>query len=88
MPKPDRRNQTRVAGVVACVAAIVPAIACAQPANLKTRPGAELGANAAHIRYEEPDIAVTEKGYNAGIDFSYTATRENDWFMRGAVSFD
>jgi len=80
-------KQTIVAGVVAFVAFVMPSLAGAQEVSLKTQPGTELGVNAAYYKYEEPDIAVTEKGYNAGIDLGLTATPGGDWFIRGDAGF-
>lgn len=80
-------EQTKVAGVVAFVAFVIPSLAGAQQASLKTQPGTELGVNAAYYKYEEPGIGVTEKGYNAGIDVVLTATPGNDWFIGGDGRF-
>lgn len=86
-PASDRCRRTSAAGLFAFAALVIPSIGSGEEIGLKTRPGAELGVNAAYYKYEEPDLAVTEKGYNAGIDFAYTAIPKNDWFVRGDASF-
>ena len=83
----DRRKRTRAAGLIAFAAVVIPSIGSGQEVSLKTLPGAEVGVNAAYYKYHEPDLAVTEKGYNAGIDLAYTAIRGNNWFVRGDASF-
>ena len=86
-PASDRCRRTSAAGLFAFAALVIPSIGSGEEIGLRTRPGAELGVNAAYYKYEEPDLAVTEKGYNAGIDFAYTAIPKNDWFVRGDASF-
>lgn len=83
----DRSRQTGVVGVFVLAALAIPSLAFAQQVSLKTRPGTELGLNAAYYKYEEPGVPVTEKGYNAGLDVVFTATPGNDWFIRGDAAF-
>lgn len=80
-------KQTRVPGVVAFVAFVIPSLAGAQHVNLNTQPGIEFGLNASYYKYKEPSVAVTEQGYNAGLDLVLTATPGDDWFIRGDGRF-
>ena len=82
----DRCRYLSATGLFACTALVMPSVG-AEEISLKTRPGAELGVNAAYYKYEEPGIPVTEKGYNAGIDLAYTVIPKDDWFVRGDASF-
>jgi hypothetical protein len=82
-----RSKQTAAAGIVAFAALVIPCLAGAEQVSLETRPGVELGLNASYYKYKEPSIAVTEKGYKAGIDLAWTATPGNDWFVRGDGRF-
>jgi len=82
-----RRRRARAAALAAFAVVVIPSMASGQAVSLKTLPGAELGVNAAYYKYQEPDLAVTEEGYNAGVDLAYTAIPGNNWFVRGDASF-
>ncbi|MDH5535695.1 MAG: hypothetical protein OEZ08_09025 [Betaproteobacteria bacterium] len=71
-----------MAGIVASAALVIPSLACAQQASLKTQPGIEVGLSGSYYHYKEPSIAVTEEGYKGGIDLVLTAPPRNDWFMQ------
>jgi hypothetical protein len=78
-----RSGQMGIRGVVAFTVLAVPSLASAQQFSLKTQPGKEVGLSASYYKYQEPSLAVTEKGAKAGIDFAWTATPHDDWFIRG-----
>jgi len=86
-PESGRCRRIAAAALAVCAALLIPSTGFGEEMSLKTRPGAELGVNAAYYKYEEPDVAVTEKGYNAGVDLAYTTTPRNEWFVRGDASF-
>ncbi len=75
-----------ITALFACVALLTVSISHAEPTNLATQAGSDIGMSFSSYRYEEPNF-MSLTGVKMGVDARATKVLPNEQFMRGELRY-